>query len=275
MALFPYFAGMPFFEDQTGRTIEISAIPRRIISTVPSQTELLFDLGLEAAVLGLTKFCVRPEKWFRTKTRIGGTKNLDVKKIKDLCPDLIIANKEENVREQIEVLSKEIPVWISDVNDLPSALEMILSLGEITGRKETGESMAARIQKGFLDLADHLPCLPLKTAYLIWKEPFMAAGNQTFIHDMLERAGFENLLAGINRYPEISLEQLRTDGCELLLLSSEPYPFGEKHRRWFQLQLPQTKVILVDGEMFSWYGSRLLHTPSYILDLWRKIRALS
>src|ERR1700741_3198050 len=113
-----YLALRMHFIDQTGRKISIPQIPQRIISLVPSQTELLFDLGLDKEVVGITKFCVHPPEWFQTKTRVGGTKQLKIDLIKQLQPDLIIANKEENVKEQIEELEKHFPVWISDVNNL-------------------------------------------------------------------------------------------------------------------------------------------------------------
>ncbi len=116
---------MPIFTDQTGREVSIPSHPQRIISLVPSQTELLFDLGLEEQVAGITKFCVHPEKWFRSKTRIGGTKNIKSALIHQLQPDLIIANKEENVKEQVEELAAHYPVWVSDIHDLQSALDMI------------------------------------------------------------------------------------------------------------------------------------------------------
>lgn len=268
---FYYFAAMPLSIDQLGRQIELKQVPRKIISLVPSQTELLFDLGLDEEVIGITKFCVHPESWFRTKTRVGGTKTLQVDKIKSLQPDLIIANKEENIKEQIEELAKEFPVWISDVDNLQKALEMMQSVGEITSRQKQAATLIARIKTGF----SHLPGQNVKprTAYLIWKDPYMTVGGDTFIHDMLDRAGFENIFARQTRYPGITIDQLAR--CPLLLLSSEPYPFRQKHVDALQKQLPGTKILLADGEMFSWYGSRLLQAPAYFQELRQQIQALS
>ena len=258
-----------FFQDQTGRNIDIRQIPTKIISLVPSQTELLFDLGLEEEVKGITKFCVHPEKWFRSKTRIGGTKKLDLKKIHDLQPDLIIANKEENEKEQVEVLAKKFPVWISDVRNLNQAMEMIVSVGLITGKIDSAKKIASEINKNFSELNPLNK--KIKTAYLIWRDPYMTIGSDTFIHDMMLRIGLENIFRDRSRYPVTSIEELNVLNCEFILLSSEPYPFSEKHRNEIQQILPQTKIALVDGEMFSWYGSRLLKAPAYFQKLQKQL----
>lgn len=252
---------MPLHVDQLGRSVDIKAEPRTIVSLVPSQTELLHDLGLQNEVAGITKFCIHPEHWFRTKTRIGGTKNLNFEKIKALQPDLIIANKEENVREQVEMLARDFPVWVSDVNTLGDALQMIASVGKITGREDEGLSLASRIRQGFEAMGDATPLLP--AAYLIWREPYMTVGGDTFIHEMMRAAGFSNVFSNRQRYPEVDADALRASGCQALLLSSEPYPFRQKHIAELQAQLPGVKISLVDGELFSWYGSRLLHAPAY------------
>jgi ABC-type Fe3+-hydroxamate transport system substrate-binding protein len=264
---------MPLYTDQLGRSIEIQRTPKRIISLVPSQTELLFDLGLDEEVTGITKFCVHPEQWFQTKARVGGTKQLHLDKIKGLKPDLVIANKEENTREQIEELSKEFPVWISDVNNLHDALEMIESIGEIINKISRAKEIANQIKTGFVQL--QTTNCKLQTCYLIWKGPYMTIGGDTFINDMLQCAGFQNIFEDQKRYPEISLQQLQTANCQLLLLSSEPYPFKQKHIDELQPLLPNTKIILVDGEMFSWYGSRLIKAPSYFQHLQNQVLSLN
>ena len=114
---------MSIFTDQTGRKITLDKPPHRIISLVPSQTELLYDLGLHNEVIGITKFCVHPQEWFQHKTRVGGTRQINIDIIHELRPDLIIANKEENVKEQVEELAGYYPVWISDVKHLEAAYE--------------------------------------------------------------------------------------------------------------------------------------------------------
>lgn len=248
--------------DQLGRTIEVPAHPQRIVSLVPSQTELLFDLGLGDRVLGITKFCTHPELWFRTKRRVGGTKKLKFDVIRELNPDLILANKEENNQADIEQLEKEFPVWVSDVNDLDSALEMIRSIAELTNGDAS--ELMAEIALGFQQLKPM--AAKKKTLYLIWKDPYMAAGSDTFINDMMQRCGFANAVSE-SRYPEFSEEALALLNPELILLSSEPYPFKEKQIQELQVLLPKASIKLVDGEMFSWYGSRLKLAPTYFKEL--------
>ncbi|MBS1938163.1 MAG: ABC transporter substrate-binding protein [Bacteroidetes bacterium] len=252
------------------RRVAVPDHPQRIISLVPSQTELLHALGLGDRVAGVTKFCTRPAEWFRTKPRVGGTKKVDIGKIRALQPDLIIGNKEENERADIEALELEFPVWMSDVNDLEGALDMICRVGRLTGTAAMAEAMAAKVAARFAALQP-LP-VARRTAYLIWRKPYMAAGPGTFIHDMLRRCGLENAcpLTG-GRYPVVDelLAQGRTP--ELLLLSSEPYPFNAKHAEELRKLLPRAQVLQVDGEPFSWYGSRLLHAPAYLADLMGKL----
>ncbi len=244
--------------DQIGRTVLIPTHLERIVSLVPSQTELLFDLGLGDQVVGITKFCVHPEEWFRSKPRIGGTKKLNFEAISALKPDLIIANKEENNREDIEQLEKIFPIWVSDINDLDSALEMIQKIAEITNTDPS--TLTEEIRLGFDSLK---PTRPAQNAlYLIWKDPYMAAGSGTFIHDMLSRCGLENVVSE-TRYPELSMQEIMTLNPEVILLSSEPFPFKETHVKELQELLPEASIQLVDGEMFSWYGSRLRLAPAY------------
>lgn len=258
---------MPIFTDQTGRILSIAAVPRRIISLVPSQTEFLYALGLDAEVVGITKFCIHPESWFRQKTRIGGTKNLDIDKIISLKPDLVIANKEENLSEQVLALAETLPVWVSDVTDLPNATEMMHQVGRMTGREAKATEICSRIIHLFELFSRMIQPRPFNTAYLIWKDPYMTVGRDTFIHDMLTRCGFENCFGSLNRYPVTTLQELKTSRLDLLLLSSEPYPFSPKDLVILQQELPGTQILLVDGEYFSWYGSRLLGAPNYFTKL--------
>lgn len=261
---------MPVFTDQTGRSISLNNYPQRIISLVPSQTELLFDLGLDKEVVGITKFCVHPDEWFRSKKRVGGTKQLKMDIIHQLQPDLIIANKEENVKEQVEELEKHYPIWVSDVNNLTAACEMIKQVGLITGKEQPANKMIIGIKENFTKL--QTPTHKLQTIYLIWQNPYMTVGGDTFIHCMLEAAGLENIYADQNRYPEITIEDLSIANCQLLLLSSEPFPFQQKHLDELQKELPDTTIVLVDGEMFSWYGSRLLQAPAYFRFLRKQLK---
>lgn len=238
-------------------------VPQRIVSLVPSQTELLYSLGLDKEVAGITKFCVHPDEWFRNKQRIGGTKTINIQKILLLQPDLVIANKEENVKEQVEEIARHVPVYVTDIGNLEDALEMIRDIGEITNTAVKASQIIDTISAKFKALNDQLPQRTLKCAYLIWKDPYMTIGNDTFIHNMLHYCGFANAFSHLARYPEISIQDLVQQHCEYVLLSSEPYPFKEKHIDELQAVLPNAKIILVDGEMFSWYGSRLIEAPDY------------
>ena len=256
------------FTDQLNEPIYLNAPPKRIISLVPSQTELLYDLGLETEVIGLTKFCIHPERWFKTKTKIGGTKTPKIQAILDLEPDLIIANKEENRKEDVEELKKHIPVWVSDVKDLETALNMIQGVGAVIGRARESDILSEKIQRSFAEFVNQKTTLDqqikqLKTAYFIWKDPWMTVGQDTFIHNMLETIGLQNIYADQTRYPITTIQELQEKQVELLFLSSEPYPFKEKHIVELQAQLPDTTILLVDGELFSWYGSRLQYAPAY------------
>ena len=251
------------FTDQIGHSISLNEIPQRIISIVPSQTELLWDLGLKDQLVGITRFCIHPEEMFRTITRVGGTKTLDLKKIKALNPDLIIANKEENEASQIKALQKDFPVWTSDIFTLNDAFSMMLMLGKITGKTEKAEEIISKIKSDFeeIKVLTHKKS-KTKVVYLIWKNPYMAAGKNTFIDHMLEIFGFENAVKDL-RYPEINTDGIKKLNPDYIFLSSEPYPFREKHFEEFPME--KSKVKLVDGEIFSWYGSRLLHAKDYFI----------
>lgn len=247
--------------------------PQRIISVVPSQTELLFDLGLDDQLVGITKFCIHPADKVRNKTIVGGTKTLHLDQIHALQPDLIIANKEENTREQIEALQRQYTVHVTDMATLPDALEMIREVGTLVGKEPRAEELAKRIEQSFhfTPLAP-TPLSPIPTvAYFIWRKPYMVAGNDTFIHAMIEAAGFRNAFAQRTRYPEITPADLQAAQPDLIFLSSEPYPFGEKHVTEFQSICPSARVLIVDGEMFSWYGSRLLLAGDYFANLRNEI----
>ncbi|MEN2281985.1 helical backbone metal receptor [Algoriphagus sp. SE2] len=246
------------FKDQLQRKLSISNPPQRIISLVPSQTELLVDLGLENRIVGVTKFCVRPKGLKESKEVVGGTKNYRMDVIESLQPDLIIGNKEENEKTGVEKLMQKYPVWMSDILTLDDSLEMIRSLGEILNVHLKANKLIHKI-KGELNTP-----LPKKgkAVYLIWNDPIIGVGRKTFIDQMLPYAGFENLI-NKERYPEFNLEDLIEFNPDYLLLSSEPFPFKQKHVDFFKKVLKGCKVRIVDGEYFSWYGSRLLGAKSY------------
>jgi ABC-type Fe3+-hydroxamate transport system substrate-binding protein len=250
------------FTDQMNRKVEIpiSASTDCFGSAFANRTAFCIS-DLNDRVTGITKFCIHPNEWFQTKTRIGGTKKLHLDQIREMQPDLIIANKEENTQAEIEQLAQEFPVWISDIHNLDDACNMILSIGEICNRQSESSEIVQQITSEFNQLN---PLIPSKRAiYLIWNEPYMAINSDTFIHEMMLRCGFENCTANhSSRYPEISLDEVKSLQPEVILLSSEPFPFSAKHQAEIQAQFPSSQVILVDGEFFSWYGSRLVQAAS-------------
>ena len=255
---------MAIYKDQMNRMVDVLSVPKRIISIVPSQTELLFDLGLDEEVIGVTKFCTHPADKVKRKSKVGGTKSLNIAQIKKLNPDLIIGNKEENEKDQIEELAQNFPVWMSDISDLGDAVEMIRKVGQIVDREEKAIQITSSITTSFDNL--NIKSSPLKVAYLIWRKPYIVAGKGTFINDMLKRCGLKNAFE-IDRYPEVFPGQIVDANPDLVFLSSEPYPFTDRHLTEFQALVPDADIRLVDGELFSWYGSRLLQAPEYFKQL--------
>lgn len=257
--------------DQLGREITLSNQPKRIVSLVPSQTELLYYLGLDSAICGITKFCIHPTQKTLNTVKIGGTKQLNIPLIKSLGPDLIIANKEENDRLQLEELMSGYPTYVSDPYNLTTALQMINDVGVLTGREGPARQLYDAIMTAFNKL--YLPPQSLCVAYFIWRKPYMVAGKLTFIDDMLQQCGFTNVFEQA-RYPQISVNDLVAANPDVVLLSSEPYPFKQKHVNELQTLLPNAIIKLVDGEMFSWYGSRMLYAPGYFMELINSIKQL-
>ncbi len=259
------------FTDQLNRKIHLDAPPKRIISLVPSQTELLYDLGLREEVVGITKFCIHPEEWFRSKTRVGGTKQYHIDRIAALQPDLIIGNKEENEKAQIENLMQQYPVWMSDIYTIEDALQMIVQIGEVVQKKEVATQLAQETRNALQTLPS---AEGLRVAYFIWRNPYMVAAKNTFIHEMLEACGFQNCFSEQQRYPEIDIATLQATAPDIVFLSSEPYPFKKQHILELQKSLPDTHICLVDGEVFSWYGSRLLKSRAYLRRLIEESRGV-
>jgi len=251
-------------KDQMGNIICLHQPIRRIISLVPSQTELLFDLGLDEEIVGISRFCIHPKNKCARKVKIGGTKKFNFALIEKLKPDLIIGNKEENYQEGIERLSSVFPVWMSDVNSLEDAYQMIRSVGEIVNKTKEADDMVSEIQTKMHEFSDQSGT---RVAYFIWNKPFMVAGENTFIDDMLRNFGFINVFKDLDRYPEVTLEQIGDANPDAIFLSSEPFPFKFKHLNEFKKRFPSAKVKLVDGAMFSWYGSRLRYSADYISNL--------
>lgn len=242
----------------------------RIISLVPSITETLFDLGLtENEIVGRTKFCIHPEEKVKKIPKIGGTKNLHIEEIEALKPDLILANKEENVKDQVEALMKNFKVMLTDVETIEDNYYLLKELGLLLKKEELAKNFNLKIYEVLQDATLEKS---IKTAYLIWKNPYMTVGGGTFIHEILSSIGLENVFKNEKRYPTISVEQLKQ--AELILLSTEPFPFNEHHLEELKAQLPEKKFLIVDGEVFSWYGTHLAKSGAYLKNLVAQISVL-
>lgn len=259
--------------DQIGRVHNLETTPKRIISLVPSQTELLYDLGLEEEILGITKFCVHPKHLKATKQIVGGTKQVKIDKIKALQPDIIITNKEENTKEIVEELSKICPVWVTNIETFDDNLQMISDFGQLFNKRIEAQKWKDKILFAYHDFHQFIKDKPLrKVAYFIWANPYMVVGKDTFINEMITLNRFKNIYEEKGRYPEIELEKIRKEGNpEIVFLSSEPFPFKDDHAFEIGRNTHHAKTIFVDGEMFSWYGSRLLKAFDYFKQLHQKL----
>jgi ABC-type Fe3+-hydroxamate transport system substrate-binding protein len=256
--------------DQIGRLVTFPDSPKRIISLVPSQTELLYDLGLKDEMVGQTLFCIHPSAMRDVKPLVGGTKNVKIDRVDALNPDLIIANKEENDKAQIEELMDKYPVWVSDIKTLDDAIQMVNQVGLLVNKSVEANAIATSIYDSFNAFKTDKtnPIKGKNVLYLIWRKPWMGAGNDNFINEMLSSMGLVNSTTEkMGRYPELSNQEITTLNPDFIFLSSEPYPFKEKHMDELQQLCPQSKIILVDGELFSWYGSRLQYSVKYFNTL--------
>ena len=253
-------------KDQLNRTLLFPNPPKRIVSLVPSQTELLVDLGLEKYLVGVTKFCVHPKEIRKNVAIVGGTKKIHLEKIKVLQPDIIICNKEENTKDIVDQLMNVAPVWVSDIYNMDDTIEMIHLLGKLFDVSGKAKSLISNISLEKKNFEVFIKTKPqYNVAYLIWKNPYMVAGDQTFINNLLALNHFKNIVdKSESRYPEMSIQDLKK--ADKILLSSEPYPFKEKLIEELQ-KATGKEVILVDGEYFSWYGSRLQKAFSYFKTL--------
>lgn len=257
---------MKTFIDQLGTSHFFETSPKRIVSLVPSITELLYDLGLEVELVGITKFCVHPFHFKSTKKIVGGTKKVHFEKIRLLQPDIVIANKEENTKEIVAELSKICPVWVTDIVTLEDNLKMITDFGQLFNKRTEAQKWIDKINFAHRDFLHFIKDKPSqKVAYFIWANPYMVAGNNTFINEMLKINNFQNIYENREeRYPEVIIQKMRIQGDpDLVLLSSEPFPFTDEHAFELGRFTHHAKTIFVDGELFSWYGSRLVKAFNY------------
>lgn len=259
--------------DQLGTSHIFETSPKRIISFVPSQTELLYDLGLEERIIGITKFCVHPYHFKSTKKIVGGTKRAHYEKIKLLQPDLIICNKEENTKEMVENLRLIAPVWVTNIITVEDNLEMIAQFGKLFNCRTESQKWIDKINFAYRDFIQFMKDIPVqKAAYFIWKNPYMAVGSDNFINTMLQLNHFVNIYETKGRYPEIELKKIRIEGDpDVVFLSSEPYRFKEEDAFEIGRFTHHAKTVFVDGEMFSWYGSRILKALEYFRNMHNRL----
>lgn len=267
---------MIFLKDQLGRELRFQTTPKRIVSLVPSQTELLVDLGLEDSIVGVTKFCVHPTYLRKEKTVVGGTKQVHYDKILALQPDVILCNKEENTKEMVATLEKIAPVHVSEIYNINDTVNLIQQYGQLFSVENKAFTITTQLEQLLIDFkTEMVQKRPIKVAYFIWRKPWMVAGNHSIIQHLLTLNKFTNVFTCKERYPEVDLKTLSTTHKpDVVLLSSEPYPFKEKHITEIKSQLPSVKIALVDGEYFSWYGTRLLKAFDYFKSFRAKLEAL-
>jgi len=241
--------------DQIGQTHYFNKPPQRVVSLVPSITYLLHRLDLDDVVLGITRFCKLPAHFKKSKTIIGGTKQVNFDKVKQLRPDLFIISKEENTKEIADALQSIAPVFVTDVYDCASNKALISSMGQIFDIPEKANLLQAQIDKAKSDLLAIRLQKTYKTLYFIWQNPWMTVGGDTFINQMMQLSGFQNIYADQKRYPTVDLSSINSKNIDVILLSSEPFPFKEKHRNLLQKQFLHAKILLVEGEPFTWFGA--------------------
>lgn len=226
--------------------------PRRIVSLVPSLTELVFWLGAGERLVGRTRFCTEPDGEVAGVPAFGGTKNPQVEKIVAAAPDLVIANKEENRREDIEALEAAgVKVLLTDPNSVAEALAMIAELGDLLGAEGRASELVADVRQ---ELAVPVGGEPARVFVAVWHNPLMGLGSNAYGHSLLEASGARNVLAGRERYPEVSLDELRALGPRLILLPDEPFPFDPGHAALYGEVAPAR---VVDGKLLWWYGPRM------------------
>jgi ABC-type Fe3+-hydroxamate transport system substrate-binding protein len=256
---------MPPRVDASGVAVELPRPPRRIVSLIPSTTEILCALGLGDALVGVTVYCVEPRDVVRGKTRIGGEKDPDLARIRALEPDLVVANVEENRREDIDQLRAwSIPVWVTYPRTVVAGIRLIGELGEVTGAGTRAREMLrdleplyARVERATADRS------PVAVFYPIWRGPYMTINGDTYIHDMLRVCGGRNIFADRpERYPTVTLDDVAARRPEVILLPDEPFRFRRAHLADFAAyaEVPAVRdgrIHLVDGKPFSWHGPRI------------------
>ncbi len=267
--------------DDLGFKLDLPAQPRRIVSLVPSWTETLFAFGAAGAIVGVTRFCVEPADAVAAVPKIGGTKNPDIKAILDLKPDLVIANAEENRREDIEKLRiGGAAVFTTYPRTVASAVESILKLGNVVGRSAEAGAMTREIVKSVSEIETGLGAwskLRFRVFCPVWKNPWIAFNGDTYAHDVLRMVGFNNIYATAgDRYPRVTLDEALDLRPDYVLLPDEPYEFSAKDVEELKPLLPPAlsrRVVLINGRDLHWYGARMVHGLKTLSALLSRVRA--
>lgn len=259
--------------DAVGTRHETAAANARIVSLVPSITELLFDLGLQANVVGRTGFCVHPRDLVRKVPKVGGTKTIDTARIRRLAPTHLIVNIDENPRGLVQELAKLVPhVVVTHPLGPRDNLALYRLLGGIFSREARAEELCRRFEHVFDELvSEACSWSRQKVLYLVWKAPWMTVSRDTYISRSLATVGWDTTAPdSVARYPSVDLKPELLATLDFVLLSSEPYSFRERHCVEILDLLPpgsHTRVVLIDGAMTSWYGSRAIQGLSYLREL--------
>ena len=246
--------------------------PRRIVSLVPSLTEALFALGVGSSVVGRTRYCTQPPRAVGRIPKVGGTKKVDVSRVLSLDPDLVVAVREENRREEVETLAEAgVPVFLGVPETVEGAVEMLRDLARRVDAPLAG-AMLGPVERvlGRLDGATGVSC---RVFVPIWKGPYMSVGSDTYVHDVLRVCGGENVCGGAARYPVVALAEVEAARPEVVLLPDEPYPFSvEDLPEFYSLDVPaarEDRIHLVDGKLLTWYGPRMAGSLTQLAALLR------
>ena len=267
--------GPPPLLDASGVVVSLSAHPRRIVSLIPSITEILFTLGVGEAVAGCTIFCTEPRDGVAGKTKVGGEKNPKLELIRELGADLVIANIEENVREHIETLRAwGIAVYVTYPRTVADGIALVAELGALTGAEDEGRRIAQDLERRLARVRTRgQGHAPARVFCPIWRRPYMTINGDTYIDDMLTLCGGANIFAGLpKRYPEVTLEAVAGARPEVVLLPDEPYRFRQVHVKDFSAypEMPAVRdgrIHLMDGKLLSWYGPRIARALDVLPDL--------
>ncbi|MBI2207102.1 MAG: cobalamin-binding protein [Candidatus Rokubacteria bacterium] len=262
--------------DASGVALELVRPPRRIVSLIPSTTEMLCELGLADAIVGITAYCIEPRDVVRTKPKVGGEKNPDLDAIRALAPDLVIANLEENVRDHVETLRAwNVPVWVTYPRTVLETIAFIREIGTVTGTEARAGALADEIEALYhATRAAMAGPPPVPVFYPIWRDPYMTIGRDTYVHDVLATVGASNVFGDRERYPTITLEEMAVRSPDVIILPDEPFRFRRAHVKDFEAfpQVPAVRagrIHLMDGKIFCWHGPRLAEALRTLPRLFR------